>query len=106
MGNRLNDKNFGTLMIGIIIFTRLFFYQNFQGMFLTLKYVAVFAGLFFHKFETYHKKVYAMPSINKALNPFAPVGQVINTDVPSNNNISKIIFLMICRLIDFALVVL
>ena len=28
MQNRLNDKNFGILMIGIIIFTRLAFSQN------------------------------------------------------------------------------
>ena len=70
--NWLNDKNFGILTIGIINFTRLVFYQNFQEMFLTLKYVAIFAGLFFHKFETYHKKVYTMLSINKALNLFAP----------------------------------
>ena len=68
MRNRLNDENFGILMVGIIIFTRLVFYQNFQEMFLTLKYVAVFACLFFHKFETYHKNVYTMLSINKALN--------------------------------------
>ena len=77
MRNRLNHKNFGILMIGIIIFTRLVFYQNFQEMFLTLKHVTVFAGLFFHKFETYHNKVYTMLSINKALNPFAPAGRVI-----------------------------
>ena len=77
MRNRLHDKNFGILIIGIIIFTRLFFYQNFKEMFLTLKYAAVFAGLFFHKFETYHKKVYTMLSINKALNPFASAGRVI-----------------------------
>ena len=57
MRNRLNNKNFGILMKGIIIFIRLVFCQNFHEMFLTLKYVAVFAGLFFHKFETYHKKV-------------------------------------------------
>ena len=70
-------KNFGILIIGIIILTRLAFYQNVQEMFLTLKYVAVFAGPFFHKFETYHKKVYTILSINKALTPFATAGRVI-----------------------------
>ena len=61
------------LMRGITISTRLVFYQNFSDMFLSLKYLIVFVGLFFHKFETsYHKKVYTMLSINKALNPLAP----------------------------------
>ena len=47
-------------------------------MILTLKYVTVYAGLFFHKFETtYRKKVCTVLSINKALNPFAPAGRVI-----------------------------
>ena len=32
MRNRLNDKNFGNLMIGIIIFPRLVFYLNFKEM--------------------------------------------------------------------------
>ena len=64
MRNRLNDKHFGILIIGIILFTRLVFYQNFEEVFLTLKYVTVFAGLFFHKFETsYHRKFYTMLSI-------------------------------------------
>ena len=65
-------------MIGIILFTRLVFYQNFAEVFLTLKYVTVFAGLFFHKFETsYHRKFYAMLSMNRILNPFTPAGRVI-----------------------------
>ena len=35
MRNRLNNKNFGILITGIIIFTRLDFYQNFKEMVLT-----------------------------------------------------------------------
>ena len=63
MRNRLNDENFGILMIGIIIFTRLIFYQNILEIFLTLKYVTVFAGVFFHKSETSNdKEVYTMLS--------------------------------------------
>ena len=57
MRNRLNDKNIGNLMIGIIIIPRLVFYQTFKEMLLTLKYVTVFAVLFFHMFDdSYHLK--------------------------------------------------
>ena len=42
MRNRLNDENFGILMIGIIIFTRLVFYQNFQEMFLDFEVCCCF----------------------------------------------------------------
>ena len=51
-------KNFGNLIMEIIILPRLVFYLNFKEMLLTLKYVTVFAGLFFHKFEnSYHLKL-------------------------------------------------
>ena len=58
MRNRLNDKNFGILMREIIVFTRLVF-----EIFLTLKYVTVFAGPFLQKSETFNQKgVYTMLS--------------------------------------------
>ena len=56
MRNRLNDKKFGILMGETIVFTRLVF-----EIFLTLKYVTVFAGPFLHKSETFNQKgVYTM----------------------------------------------
>ena len=61
MRNRLNDKNFGILMREIIVFTRLVF-----EIFLTLKYVTVFAGPFLEKSETFNQKgVYTMLSRKK-----------------------------------------
>ena len=61
MRNWLNDKNFGILMREIIVFARLVF-----EIFLTLKYVTVFAGPFLHKSETFNQKgVYTMLSRKK-----------------------------------------
>ena len=61
MRNRLNDKNFGILMGETIVFTRLV-----CEIFLTLKYVTVFAGPFLHKSKTFNQKgVYTMLSRKK-----------------------------------------